>query len=264
MKPRPEELRAPEELRRRYEAREWRLVYRNDVGTLTYRLDDAEQPRFLKLARAGGYPTLASECERLRWAADFLPVPAVVEEGAATDVEWLVTEALPGEDATHSTWLSRPHMLTRLLAQGLRQFHSAPVEHCPFDSRLESALGHARQRLTGGLIDPARDFHPEHQHLNAAEAVNRLERTRPDEEDLVVCHGDYCVPNIILHSDDVSGFVDVGELGVADRWWDLAVATWSLTWNLGAGYESEFLEAYGVEEDPERMAYYRLLYDVVS
>jgi len=58
--------------------------------------------------------------------------------------------------------------------------------------------------------------------------------------------------------------VDLGELGVADRWWDLAVATWSTTWNLGAGYEDLFLAAYGVERDRERMAYYRLLYDLVS
>jgi kanamycin kinase len=62
----------------------------------------------------------------------------------------------------------------------------------------------------------------------------------------------------------VSGFVDVGELGVADRWWDLAVATWSLDWNLGPGWEELFLRAYRVDRDNDRVAFYRLLYDVVS
>ena len=35
-----------------------------------------------------------------------------------------------------------------------------------------------------------------------------------------------------------SGQVDLGELGVADRWADLAVATWSTTWNYGPGWET--------------------------
>ena len=43
----------------------------------------------------------------------------------------------------------------------------------------------------------------------------------------------------------VTGYVDLGELAVADRWWDLAVATWSLTWDLGPGWEAEFLACYG-------------------
>ena len=60
----------------------------------------------------------------------------------------------------------------------------------------------------------------------------------------------------------VTGYVDLGELGVADRWWDLAAATWSLNWNLGPGFEDVFLAEYGAELDAERTAFYRLLYDL--
>jgi kanamycin kinase len=81
---------------------------------------------------------------------------------------------------------------------------------------------------------------------------------------LVVCHGDYCLPNVLIEADAACGFVDLGELGVADRWWDLAVATWSVPWNLGPGYEDLFLHEYGVERDDDRVEFYRLLYDVVS
>jgi kanamycin kinase len=60
------------------------------------------------------------------------------------------------------------------------------------------------------------------------------------------------------------GFVDLGELAVADRWWDLAIGTWSTTWNYGPGLEPRFLAAYGAEPDPDRQAFYRLLYDLAS
>ena len=86
----------------------------------------------------------------------------------------------------------------------------------------------------------------------------------PSHEELVVCHGDFCVPNILFNSGALKGFVDLGELGVADVWWDLAVATWSLEWNLGPGYEDLFLKEYGKRVDSEKIQYYRLLYDVVS
>jgi kanamycin kinase len=49
---------------------------------------------------------------------------------------------------------------------------------------------------------------------------------------------------------------------VGDRWADLAVATWSTEWNYGPGWENDLLRAYGVDPDPERVAYYRLLWDL--
>jgi aminoglycoside phosphotransferase len=138
------------------------------------------------------------------------------------------------------------------------------VAACPFDFRLDTALAHAQARVQGGLVDPEEDFHPEHRHLTPIAALAELERLRPDAEDLVVCHGDYCPPNILIADGEITGFVDLGELGVADRWWDLAIASWSITWNLGPGWEDLFLRAYGTNRDPGRVAFYRLLYDLVS
>jgi kanamycin kinase len=81
---------------------------------------------------------------------------------------------------------------------------------------------------------------------------------------IVVCHGDYCPPNALMHSRRVVGYVDLGELAIADRWWDLAVATWSTTWTFGPGLESVFLDTYDVELDAKRQAFYRLLFDIAS
>ncbi|MGH3933798.1 MAG: phosphotransferase, partial [Pseudonocardiaceae bacterium] len=83
----------------------------------------------------------------------------------------------------------------------------------------------------------------------------------PPVDQLVVCHGDACAPNTVLLEDGrLSGHVDLGALGVADRWADLAIATWSTEWNYGPGWDGPLLAAYGVDPDPERIAYYRLLW----
>ena len=40
------------------------------------------------------------------------------------------------------------------------------------------------------------------------------------------------------------------------------IATWSTRWNFGPGWEPTLLDAYGVEPDPSRTRYYRLLWDL--
>lgn len=269
----------PPQLREEYRDWAWTVAYQYGPETLVYRVVAGGSPRhstespveggaldtrFIKLGPTDHHPGLSDEARRLRWAAGYLPVPRVIGHGSDGTLSWLITQALPGVDATAPQLRADPDRLVPMLARGLRRFHEAPVEACPFDFRLPQALKQVRDRLARSKIDPARDFHPEFAHLSAQRAVEELMDGRPETEDLVVCHGDYCLPNVLVSNGEVVGFVDLGELGVADRWWDLAVATWSLTWNLGPGYEDQFLGEYGVERDDDRMAFYRLLYDLVS
>jgi kanamycin kinase len=263
--PRAAWLKTPARLAEAYAAFEWELAYQYAEHSVVYRLSrGGDTELYLKLVPAGHYPSLAGEAERMRWARGHLPVPEVIEQGREGSTTWLATTPLPGRDGTHPELISRPEELTRILARGLRAFHdTAPVDRCPFDFRLDVALEHVRTRLAAGLIDRARDFHAEFAHLTPDEAVALVEATRPATEDLVVCHGDYCPPNILITSGRATGYVDLGELGVADRWWDLAAATWSLGWNLGPGFEELFLREYDAAPDPERTRFYRLLYDLV-
>ena len=255
----------PRQLFVRFSDWNWEIAYRSGTRAVTYGLTNGPgRDLYVKVTDTSSWPQPKDEADRLEWAKDHLPVPEALEAGSNGRAAWLVTQGLHGHDATHGSFRAEPRELVRTLAGGLHQFHSAPVSGCPFDFRLDKAIGLARRRLDEGLIDPERDFHREHQHLTAAQAISQLEDTRPTDEDLVVCHGDYCLPNILIDSGKVVGFVDLGELGVADRWWDLSVATWSLTWNMGPGYEEAFLEDYGADPDPGRISFFRLLYDMVS
>ena len=270
---RPDAEVLPRPLRDAYREWSWRQVWASEGGCVTYRVERARQVHFVKLRAAAdaGHPSLASEAARLRWARAHLPVPEVLDASAPASAsasesafEWLVTRALPGADATRHELRDDPARIVPLMARALRRFHEAPVARCPFSFRVAEALQHVEARIAAGLVDVSRDFHGVHAHLSAPAALELLRRTSPREEDLVVCHGDYCFPNVLFAGSRLAGFVDLGELGVADRWWDLAVATWSTTWNVGPGWEDLFLEAYGAPRDRGRAAFFRLLYDLVS
>ncbi len=258
-------LNTPPPLAHAYAGWAWTPVWRYPHQT-TWRLDHPSHATvYAKVAHTGAYPGLTAEAARTHWAkAQQVPVPAVVDTGSDGTVEWLVTTGLPGRPATDPTLGDRAAVAVAL-AHGLRRLHEiAPAHRCPFDFRIPSALAHVRRRAEAGDIDPAEDFDDEHRHLDLDAALRELERLRPDTEDLVVCHGDYCPPNALITNGHVTGYVDLGELGVADRWWDLAVATRAVTGNYGPGLEDLFLDAYGAPPDPHRQAFYRLLYDLAS
>jgi kanamycin kinase len=196
-------------------------VWRNELGGLTFR--DGE--RYLKWNPRGSGVDLDDERARLDWLAPRHPVPEVLDAARDDHGQLLITRALPGEGAVTDGWRARPREAVRAIAEGLRALHALPVADCAFVCRWA----------------PATDV---------------------PAEDLVVVQGDACAPNTIIGSDaQFVGHVDLGFVGVADRWADLAVASQSLDWNYGPGWQDEFFAVYGVERDEPRIALYRALFD---
>jgi kanamycin kinase len=237
-----------------------RLVWENEVGGLTYEVGRDRERRFVKWHPPREAWRLDAEAPRLRWASRFTPVPAVLDQGHDADGAWLVTRALPGENAVAPRWTANPATAVRAIGEGLRALHDAlPVATCPFSWSAPDRVANVHDRVESERLDPS-SWHEIHDHLSVDDAL-RAVADPPPADQLVVCHGDACAPNTLLGEDGRwSGHVDLDSLGVADRWADLAVATWSTDWNYGPGWQPHLLDAYGIDPDPERTRYYRLLW----
>jgi kanamycin kinase len=232
----------PAVVRRFAAGRPVRAVWVNEEGGATFRVGSTGPGvfgvEFIKVANANG-ADFAGEAQRLRWAARYVSVPRVLGWGVDGHRAWLRTRGLPGLSAVHPRWLAVPDVAVRAIGAGLRALHDRlPVRTCPFDWSVGSRLARLTSAGRTRLGDP------------------------PPIDRLVVCHGDACSPNTLI--DDAGrccGHVDMGELGVADRWADLAVATLSLGWNYPCRvWDAEFFAAYGVAPDPARIDYYRRLW----
>jgi kanamycin kinase len=207
-------------------------------------------------------------------------VPRVLDHGHDPEGSWLVTAALPGEGAVSPRWKADPAAAVAAIGEGLRALHdNLPAADCPSPGARSSASPAPASRWpapeTGRRPAPETSRRPAPgsaprtgtaatRALTVTAALDRAADIPPPDK-LVVCHGDACAPNTLVAGDGRwSGHVDLGLLGVGDRWADLAVATWSAEWNYGPGWDRRLLDAYGVRPEPERTRYYRLLWDLSS
>lgn len=209
------------------------LVWRNELGGLTFRIDD----RYVKWNPSRTGIDLRRERDRLEWISARHPAPRVLSWGEDADAQWLVTGALPGGHAVGDTWRARPSEAVRAIATGLRAIHAIDIDDFPPEWTSQVWVGRVPASLG----------------------------PRPPVADPVVVHGDACAPNtLITDGGSWTGNVDFGDLAVGDRWADLAIASMSLDWNFGEGHQGEFFRAYGIAPDQERIRYYRALWDLES
>ena len=103
------------------------------------------------------------------------------------------------------------------------------------------------------------DFDESRMGRTAADLFAELLKAVPDDEDLVFTHGDYCLPNILLEDWRLSGFVDWGQAGVADRYQDIALMARSVESNFGSELVNVLFEMCGIEPDHARIRFYTLL-----
>jgi len=202
-------------------------VWVNELGGVTFDAGD----RFVKWNPLSTGISLDDEVVRLAWAARWHPVPRIIEVGSDATGEWLVTQAIDGRSAIYS---ADPVRAAFEIGRGLRRLHDElPVDECPWDWSVES-------RARPGL------------ELGDVPAIDRL----------VVCHGDACAPNTLVDAEGrFVASVDLGNLGLADRWADLAVGSMSLEWNFGAGFDDAYFAGYGIAPDATRIEFYRRLWN---
>ena len=238
------------------------IITEIDIGcspTSVFRVTSCNRTVYLKVHPRSPHFTFAHEVSILRWLSGQLPVPSIHEYDLDDDNEYLVLSSIPGDNGLEAMKYLGPKRLVELLAFGLRRFHALGTSNCPFDERISAKLERARYRLCNNLVDEA-DFDAVRLGMSGWEVFTALQEQRPNEDVLVVSHGDYCLPNILFQGQAVSGFIDLDRVGVADRYNDLAIASRSIAYNLGLEYEPYFFANYGVDSiDHRKVDYYRMM-----
>ncbi|MEJ6951791.1 APH(3') family aminoglycoside O-phosphotransferase [Natronospora cellulosivora (SeqCode)] len=215
---------------------------------------------YLKVAVYNKVENLKNEVEILKWLKGRVSVPEVYYYKEYKDKEYILMSEIKGFECSNQYYRKEPEKMVKIFAEGLKEIHKIDISECPFDQTLEKKIKKAKYNVDNGLVDEE-DVQAENIGKNAKELYEMLVDRRPESEDLVFTHGDYCLPNVIINENKLSGFIDMGRAGVADRYQDLALAVRTLKSNLGSIKWSElFLKYYGLEKaDYSKIDFYILL-----
>lgn len=201
------------------------------------------------------------EAVRLRWLAGRVPAAVPVRFAVEADKAWLLTRAVPGR--TGDAWLDEDAGALPRIIQGFAGFlldlHALPVADCPFDAGAAVRLAGARRKVAAGLVDEE-DFDDDHAGWSAGRVLAEAEALAGCATGRVVTHGDFSLGNLLFDgAGAVSGCIDVGRLGVADPYQDIAIF-WQNLDDHGAEAQATFLRAIGIAApDAARLTFHRLL-----
>jgi kanamycin kinase/aminoglycoside 3'-phosphotransferase-3 len=211
------------------------------------------------------------EIKLLDWLDGKLPVPKIIETDKQDGYSFLLMSKLPGEMSCSDNSLRNIENTVKALANGLKMLWSVDISNCPCSNTVANKLIQAKYNIENNLVDMD-DFNPEtfttEGFSDVPDLFDFLDSNRP-KEDLVFSHGDFCLPNVFVSGGELTGFLDWGNGGVADRWQDIALCVRSFRRNYMEWrkygedeylkYKTLLFQELGIEPDEEKIRYYILL-----
>ncbi|MCL1862591.1 MAG: aminoglycoside 3'-phosphotransferase [Defluviitaleaceae bacterium] len=249
-------------------------VDQNEVGYSSanvYRFYDENNSYFLKINDAND--EFKREVDLLDWLEGKLPVPKIICRHEEKNKAYLLMAEIQGHmccvvSDDDSDTIREPHGETiKRLAEGLLKLQAVDITHCPFDSTLNHKLKQSLYNIENNLVDVDgwEDFN---KFKSPMELYDWLVANKP-QEDLCFTHGDYCLPNIFINDTCVTGFIDMGHGGVADKYQDIALCVRSIAHNaenleqVEIDKFNELLFSHlGITPDWDKIHYYILLDDL--
>lgn len=206
---------------------EWLPVRHGESGDRVYGRSDGAA--FAKIASGKAAALLAGERDRVAWLAAFgIGSPTVYDWIAGDQEACLVLSAVPGVPASD---LAAADLMKAwpAIARQIKVLHELPREGCPFERRLASMFERAADVVAREAVDP--DFlAPEDQNVPSSKLLLALgtelpKRLAEEPRDLVICHGDACLPNFMVDPETqrCTGLIDLGRLGTADPYVDFSL-----------------------------------------
>lgn len=196
-----------------------------DIGcsdTKVYKLTKGQEVLFLK---AGKSSSLTDEYNNLKKLKKYLNVPEVIFH-YDNDIEILITTAMNGEMSCQERFIHDfPEKTVDILCDAIRTIQSVSAdddlrkEFKVFDVKEE--VQDIKKKILAGKIKEIPNKSVFDRFSSLGEVISYLENNQPKGE-LCLSHGDASMPNVFVDKGGFVGFIDVGNAGIRQKWYDIA------------------------------------------
>ncbi len=212
-----------------------------------------------------------NELKLLYWLKGKLPVPMVIEAVQQYEYSFILMSRLEGEIARSDNNIKNMPLTINLMVKALKMLWAVDINDCPCKNDLSQSLEFIKYKIENNAIDERFtdvSMFKEAGFSSLTDLYNFLYNNRPSE-DLVFSQGDFCLPNVFISSNSVTGFIDLGCGGVNDRYQDIASFIRSLKINYKVygkygeneykQYRKMFLDYLNIDSNDSKLHYYFLL-----
>jgi len=202
---------------------------------------------------------LKKDFQNYQWLTGKIPVPQIVFFEHSEQYDYLCMTELQGQSLDYYINKIDKRQIVKYYAQSLKLLHSLKIDSEALVQNLDERLAEAAYNIENNLVNISQ-LQLENRGIKPEQLFKKLLSIKPSESDLVFTHGDYCLDNVIFDNGKLSGFIDLNNGGVADKYQDIALAVRSIEDEFGGEMVSFFYKQYGLTEvDSQKIEFYILL-----
>ncbi|XJS10673.1 phosphotransferase [Aerococcaceae bacterium WGS1372] len=218
-----------------------------------------------------------NEIEMLAWwKSKHLPVPEVIKYIEVDGLSYLLMEKIKGGPSYEIIVRQSTEKLIDILANSLKRLWEVDITECPSSQKIDDKLKKAQNRLNNNLLngEALQGWTFDKEEFESPEALLEwLDTYRPEENELVLSHGDYSLPNLVTNGRHLAAYIDLEHSGVSDKYQDITMVYQSLMDNLQGkfgllgnftkadidAYIQLFFDKIDLSPDWDKIKYYNLL-----
>lgn len=193
-----------------------------------------------------------------------LPIPELLASEIQENKIYLLKRKLKGKMLCDEEYMQNPDLLFKLATDAVKALWSVDISNLILQDTAQTMYDFGKNK-NPDCFDEMDSF-AKNGFQSFEEILAYLRQNKPNN-DLVFTHGDLCLPNIICDGEKFVGFIDLGLMGIANRYHDIAILYRSIKYNFRGDYgkaypgfeEEKLFTMLNIKKDEEKMKYFLLL-----
>lgn len=201
-----------------------------------------------------------------------LPIARVLAYEENNGRAYLLKTKIKGKMLCDEEFLNNPELLFKLASDALKMLWSVDIRGLDLQNTVDVIIDYGKYSINNNKLKiEESDTNVTSGFKDFYEIMDCIINNKPDEEN-VICHGDFCLPNIIIDNNEIKGFIDLGLTGISHRYQDVAILYRSIKYNMtgvyGSSYEgfdeNKLFDNLGIKRNSSLLRYYLLVDELLG